>query len=120
MTLPPPSKSNAARSLAPCADRPRDTASAARPKDDAEGVLSALPFTALPEDDAATPPGPRPIAWLTIRTPYRQTPTATSTCACGREVHARGQADVFALVAGHEHHRTVCPLRNAQEGRAAA
>ncbi|MFF1360284.1 hypothetical protein [Streptomyces sp. NPDC058297] len=94
--------------------------SAVRPKGDAEGVLSALPFTVLTEDEASTTPGYGPIAWLTVQTPYRRPSTATSTCACGRNLSARGRADVLALIAAHEYHRTTCPLRTSQEGRNAA
>ncbi|MFG2658969.1 hypothetical protein [Streptomyces sp. NPDC048425] len=96
------------------------TLSAVRPKDDAEGVLSALPFTVLTEDEAGTAPGYGPIAWLTVQTPYRRPPTATSTCSCGRNLNARGRADVLDLIAAHEYHRTACPLRTSQEGRNAA
>ncbi|MGW6361996.1 hypothetical protein ACWFR5_44220 [Streptomyces sp. NPDC055092] len=95
--------------------------SAVRPKDDAEGVLSALPFTVLTEDEASTAPGYGPIAWLTVQTPHRRPPTATSTCACGRNLSARGRADVIDLIAAHDYHRTACPLRTTtQEGRNAA
>ncbi|WP_327656224.1 hypothetical protein [Streptomyces sp. NBC_00483] len=102
------------------ADTSQVTRSALRPKDDAEGVLSALPFTALTEQEASQVPGPRPIAWLIVRTPYRRTPTARSTCTCGRDLSARGHADVLALIDDHTAHRAACPLRNPQEGRAAA
>ncbi|MFF1565860.1 hypothetical protein ACFVY1_20440 [Streptomyces sp. NPDC058293] len=93
---------------------------AVRPKDDAEGVLSALPCTVLTEDEASTTPGYGPIAWLTVQTPFRRPPTATSTCACGRNLSARGRADVLDLIAAHEYHRTACALRTSQEGRNAA
>ncbi|MEV5952080.1 hypothetical protein [Streptomyces sp. NPDC051993] len=93
---------------------------AMRRKDDAEGVLSALPFTDLAEEEASTPPGPRVIACLTIRTPYRKTPSATSTCACGRDLNARGLADVLDLIAGHDYHRSVCLRRAPQDERQAA
>ncbi|MFJ9088733.1 hypothetical protein ACIRL3_40625 [Streptomyces sp. NPDC102384] len=121
MTHPAPTKSpHATPSGAHFADSSQATVSVVRPKGDAEGVLSALPFTALTEQEAREVPGPRPVAWLTIRTPHRQTPTATSTCACGRDLRARGQADVLDLITGHEYHRTVCPLRTNTEGRNAA
>ncbi|MGW6404240.1 hypothetical protein [Streptomyces sp. NPDC055134] len=94
---------------------------AVRPKNDAEGVLSALPFTVLTEDEASTAPGYGPIAWLTVQTPHRRPPTATSTCACGRNLSAHGREDVLDLIAAHEYHRTACPLRTTtQEGRNAA
>ncbi|MGW6138083.1 hypothetical protein [Streptomyces sp. NPDC055140] len=94
--------------------------SVVRRKGDAEGVLSALPFTVLIEDEAGTAPGYGPIAWLTVQTPYRRPPTATSTCVCGRNLSARGRADVLDLIAAHEYHRTACPLRTNTEGRNAA
>ncbi|MFE7155307.1 hypothetical protein [Streptomyces sp. NPDC057636] len=94
---------------------------AVRPKDDAEGVLSVLPCTVLTEDEASTSPGYGPIAWLIVQTPYRRPPTATSACACGRNLSARGRADVLDLIAAHEYHRTACPLRTTtQERRNAA
>ncbi|MET7845389.1 hypothetical protein ABZT45_44070 [Streptomyces sp. NPDC005356] len=93
---------------------------AVRPKDDAAGVLSALPCTVLTEDEASTAPGYGPIAWLTVQTPFRRPPTATSTCACGRNLSARGRADVLDLITAHEYHRAACPLRTSQEGRNAA
>ncbi|WP_328632801.1 hypothetical protein [Streptomyces sp. NBC_00356] len=121
MTHPPSTKSPQTTPPGPhLAHNSQVTRSVVRPKDDAEGVLSALPFTSLTEQEASQVPGPRPIAWLTIRTPHRQTPTATSTCACGRDLSARGQADVLDLITGHEYHRTVCPLRTNTEGRNAA
>ncbi|WP_428953306.1 hypothetical protein [Streptomyces sp. cg35] len=121
MTPPDPSKSHQTTAIgAHVADKAQDTASALRPKGDAEGVLSSLPFTVLAEQEASTSPGYAPVAWLTIRTPFRRPPTATSTCACGRDLSARGQADVLALIAGHEYHRTVCPRLTHTEGRNAA
>jgi hypothetical protein len=64
--------------------------------------------------------GRRPIAWLHIVAPCGTTPTATSRCACGRDRSAIGKARVLALIDDHTAHRTVCPLRHPQEGRAAA
>ncbi|MGB8946992.1 MAG: hypothetical protein WCD21_43175 [Streptomyces sp.] len=121
MSQPPLSKSpQATASAAHIADRSQDTWTVVRLKDDAEGVLSSLPFTVLTAAEADAPPGPRPVAWLHVKTPYRHTPTARSTCACGRDHTARGDADVRDLIDAHDHHRTVCPLRTAQEGRNAA
>ncbi|MGW6263661.1 hypothetical protein ACWF9O_43605, partial [Streptomyces sp. NPDC055085] len=91
-----------------------------RLRDDAEGVLSSLPFTLLTGDEAQTEDGYRPVAWLTIRTPYRRTPTATSSCACGRNLTASGTAEVRDLAEAHDYHRTVCHLHNPQERRHAA
>ncbi|WP_329051636.1 hypothetical protein OG873_19580 [Streptomyces violaceus] len=64
--------------------------------------------------------GRRPIAWLHIVAPRGAVPTATSWCACGRDRSAIGKPRVLALIDDHNAHRTVCPLRNSQEGRAAA
>ncbi|MBT2383014.1 hypothetical protein J7E86_05295 [Streptomyces sp. ISL-11] len=60
------------------------------------------------------------MAWLHIRAPHGATPTATSTCACGRDRSAVGRTKVLALIADHTAHRDTCPLRNPQEGRNAA
>ncbi|RAJ88846.1 MULTISPECIES: hypothetical protein [unclassified Streptomyces] len=97
------------------APQPVDESGVGARKVVAEGVRTARGVDPHGDD------GRRPIAWLTINAPGRgRTPTATSWCACGRDLRARGQADVFALVASHDYHRTACPLRNPQEGRAAA
>jgi hypothetical protein len=121
MSNPPPTKSNHPTPTAPdFAIVGRGTPGGVRPKDDAEGVLSSLPFTVLTGDEAQADDGRRPIAWLTIRTPYRRTPTATSTCACGRNRTAAGDGNVWALIEDHEAHHDRCPLRTSQEGRNAA
>ncbi|AJP03000.1 hypothetical protein TU94_17465 [Streptomyces cyaneogriseus subsp. noncyanogenus] len=60
------------------------------------------------------------MAWLHIVAPGRAVPTATSRCECGRDRSAIGRTRVLALIDDHEHHRTACPLRTTQEGRAAA
>lgn len=84
------------------------------PKGAAEGVRTALGSDPRGDD------GRRPIAWLTINAPGRGAiPTATSWCACGRDRSAVGIRRVLALVTDHDVHRTACPLRNSQEGRAA-
>jgi hypothetical protein len=64
--------------------------------------------------------GRRPIAWLHVVAPRGAVPTATSRCACGRDRSAIGKPRVLALIDDHTAHRTVCPLRHPQEGRAAA
>lgn len=79
-----------------------------------KGVLSAL------RSDPRAPDGRYPVAWLNIRTPYGATPSATSTCLCGRHETAFGNRRVLALIADHTAHRDACPLRNPQEGRAAS
>ncbi|MCT9090456.1 hypothetical protein N4G70_16510 [Streptomyces sp. ASQP_92] len=91
-----------------------------RPKDDAEGVLSVLPFTVLAEQEAS----PAATAWagdvLDVKMPFRHTPAARSTCACGRDRTAHGAQEVRALIEDHAHHRTVCSLRDTSERRTAA
>ncbi len=84
------------------------------PKSAAEGVLSAL--RPNPHQGA----GRRPVAWLRIYAPGRATPTARSWCACGRDRFAAGHKRAAALIEDHAAHRALCPLRNPQEGRAAA
>lgn len=84
------------------------------PKGVAEGVPTAL------RPDPPRGGGRYPVAWLTISTPYRATPIATSTCLCGRDRRASGERHVLALIADHADHRDTCPLRAPQEGRTAA
>ncbi|MEV5874364.1 hypothetical protein AB0L75_09080 [Streptomyces sp. NPDC052101] len=80
----------------------------------AEGVPSSLRPNP-PQGD-----GRYPVAWLRITAPRGAVPTATSTCLCGRDRSAVGHGKVLALLADHEAHRDLCPLRTPQEGRAAA
>jgi hypothetical protein len=75
--------------------------------------------TALGSDPHPTA-GRYPVAWLHITAPRGAMPTATSRCACGRDRSAVGHRRVLALIADHADHRERCPLRNTQEGRAAA
>jgi hypothetical protein len=79
-----------------------------------KGVRTAL------RSDPQQGDGRYPVAWLTIWAPYGATPTATSKCLCGRDRSAVGHRRVLALIADHADHRTACPLRTPQEGRAAA
>ncbi len=80
-----------------------------------EGALSALRPDPHPSNMR------HPVAWLTITAPGRgATPTGTSWCACGRDRSAVGLRKVAALAEAHAAHRTTCPLRAPQEGRAAA
>ena len=121
MTNPPPTKSPpSAPSWAYSADTTQDTTAVVRPKDDAEGVLSALPCTVLTEDEANAATAQRVIGGLEIKMPYRRTPTARSWCECGRDITARGDAEVRALIDGHAYHRTVCHLHHIPERRNAA
>ncbi|MEV7344791.1 hypothetical protein [Streptomyces sp. NPDC093544] len=85
---------------------------------DPKGVAEGVPTAVRPDPQRGD--GRYAVAWLTIRTPYGATPTATSTCLCGWDRSATGHADVWALTAAHEAHRDTCPLRTPQEGRAAA
>lgn len=85
------------------------------PKDAArQGVLSAL------RSDQHQADGRYPIAWLHITAPRAAVPTATSTCACGRDRSAVGRRRVLELIEDHNTHRDTCPLRTPTEGRAAA
>jgi hypothetical protein len=78
-----------------------------------------VPLAVRPDPRPAD--GRRPVAWLRVTAPGRGAiPTATSTCACGRDRSAVGHRKVAALMAEHVDHRAVCPLRTHQEGRAAA
>ncbi|WP_367574057.1 hypothetical protein [Streptomyces griseoaurantiacus] len=77
-----------------------------------KGVRTAV----VPDPDD----GRRPIAWLHITAPGGAMPTATSWCVCGHDRSAVGHRRVLALIAEHNDHRESCPLRNPQEGRAAA
>ncbi|MEV6724668.1 hypothetical protein AB0M94_27465 [Streptomyces xanthochromogenes] len=88
-----------------------------RQKDDAEGVLSVLPFTVLTEQDTSTAATAWAAQALDVKMPFRSTPTARSTCTCGRDRTAQGAQEVRALIDDHAHHRTECPLLHAPERR---
>ncbi|MET7744805.1 hypothetical protein [Streptomyces sp. NPDC005385] len=108
------------KSVTTTPDCPQD---AAQPVDgpavgEPKGVAEGVPIAVRP--DPRPPAGPYPVAWLTIRTPYQMTPSATSTCLCGRSRTAVGKPRVLALIADHQAHRNACPLRTLQEGRTAA
>ncbi|MEV5310531.1 hypothetical protein [Streptomyces sp. NPDC052610] len=79
-----------------------------------KGVPSALRSGPHPGD------GRYFIAFLHISAPRGATPTATSTCLCGRNRSAIGHRKVLALIEDHNTHRDTCPLRTRQEGRTAA
>ncbi|MEU0782817.1 hypothetical protein ABZ341_14690 [Streptomyces sp. NPDC006173] len=96
------------------AAQPVDSPAVGEPKGVAEGVPIAVRPHPHPSD------GRYPVAWLTIRTPYQMTPSATSTCLCGRSRTAVGKPRVLALIADHEAHRDACPFRTPLEGRTAA
>ncbi len=64
--------------------------------------------------------GRYPVAWLHNSAPRGAVPTVTSKCLCGWDRSAIGHARVTALIEAHTAHRDTCPLRNPQEGRAAA
>ncbi|MFD3922517.1 hypothetical protein [Streptomyces sp. NPDC058595] len=85
------------------------------------GVAEGVPTAVLPDQQQGD--GRTPIGWLTIRVPRKGTPTATSWCACGRDLFASGHAKVLALSEDHTAHRDTCPLHTGttiSEGRAAA
>jgi hypothetical protein len=92
-----------------------DAAAVGKPKGAARKGVRTAYCPDLHGDD-----GRRPIAWLHIVAPRGATPTATSWCSCGRDRSAIGKPRVLALIDDHAAHRTVCPLRNSQEGEAAA
>lgn len=109
------------KSITPTPDQPRAAeqaalqASVGEPKGAArKGVRTAL------RSDPHSGDGRYPVAWLHISAPRGATPTATSRCLCGWDRSAIGQRRVLALIADHAAHRTTCPLRTNQEGRAAA
>ncbi|MFD7764199.1 hypothetical protein [Streptomyces microflavus] len=80
-------------------------------------VAEGVPTAVHPEQQ--TGDGRYPIAWLTITAPRGATPTATSICACGRNLFAAGHHKALALIADHTDHKTRCPLRADLEGAAA-
>ncbi|MFE7278082.1 hypothetical protein [Streptomyces sp. NPDC057623] len=83
-----------------------------------KGVAEGVPTAVRPDPRCGD--GRYPVAWLRITAPRGAAPTATSTCLCGRDRSAVGHGKVLALIADHEGHRDLCPLRIPQEGRAAA
>ncbi|MFD7137393.1 hypothetical protein [Streptomyces sp. NPDC059894] len=97
------------------AAQPVDATAVGEPEGAArKGVLSAL------RSDPHRGDGRYPVAWLHIAAPHGATPTATSRCLCGWDHSAVGHGRVLALITAHTAHRDACPLRNPQEGRAAA
>lgn len=109
------------KSVTPTPDNPSTAQPAAartavgEPKGAArQGVPTAL------RSDPRQGDGRYPVAWLHIVAPRGAVPTATSRCACGWDRSAVGHARVLALIDAHVGHRDTCPLRNPQEGRAAA
>lgn len=115
MNTPPPSKSITPTTNPPPAAQLRSVPPAVGvPKGVAEGVPTAV----LPDQQIGD--GRHVTAWLTIRVPRKGTPTASSWCACGRDLFASGHAKVLALSEDHTAHRDACPLRTTSEGRAAA
>lgn len=83
-----------------------------------KGVAEGVPIAVRPHPSRGD--GRFPIAWLHICAPHGTVPTATSRCECGRDRSAVGHGKVLALIDDHAAHRTVCPLRAPQKGRAAA
>ncbi|MFF6977382.1 hypothetical protein ACFZAV_06460 [Streptomyces sp. NPDC008343] len=109
------------KSITPTPPRPR-TAEPASPST-AVGVPTGAArkgVPSAPRPDPQAGDGRYPVAWLRITAPYGATPTARSTCLCGRDQPAFGERRVLELIADHEDHRAHCPLRTPQEGRTAA
>ncbi|MEV8419973.1 hypothetical protein [Streptomyces niveus] len=116
MNTPLPSKSIIPTTSSPPAARLRAVPPAVGA---AKGVAEGVPTAVLPDPQIGD--GRHVTAWLTIRVPRKGTPTATSWCACGRDLFASGHTKVHALVEDHTAHRDACPLRaTTSEGRAAA
>lgn len=83
------------------------------------GIAEGVPTAVRPDPQQGD--GRHVTGWLTIRVPRNGTPTASSWCACDRDLFASGHSKVLALVEDHEAHRDICPLRTTtSEGRAAA
>jgi hypothetical protein len=116
MSIPPHPhlKSTATAHHGPTAEPTRSPAAGSAPKGVAEGVLSTL------RPDPPAGDGRTPVAWLHIVAPKGAIPTATSTCACGRDRSAVGHGKVLALIEDHQAHRDRCALRNQTERRTAA
>ncbi|MFE5662822.1 hypothetical protein ACFQ7W_02660 [Streptomyces niveus] len=118
MNTPAPSKSVTSTTSSPPAARLRSV----RPAVGAPmGVAEGVPTAVLPDQQIGD--GRHVTGWLTIRVPRKGTPTATSWCACGRDLFTSGHSKVLALTEDHTAHRDACPLRTsdiASEGRAAA
>ncbi|WP_405811531.1 hypothetical protein OG524_21640 [Streptomyces sp. NBC_01520] len=81
-----------------------------------KGVAEGVPTAVRPDQQAGD--GRYPVAWLTISAPRGAVPTATSVCACGRNLFAAGHRKALALVEDHTRHRDLCSLRTHQEGAA--
>ncbi|MFC9748855.1 hypothetical protein [Streptomyces niveus] len=85
------------------------------------GVAEGVPTAVLPDQQIGD--GRHVTGGLTIRVPRKGTPTASSWCACGRDLFVSGFVKVLALSEDHTAHRDTCPLRTSDtdsEGRAAA
>ncbi|MFD5114859.1 hypothetical protein ACFWNG_21490 [Streptomyces sp. NPDC058391] len=97
----------------PAEQAPTPSGSSA-PKVVAEGVPSAV------RPDPRTDSGLHVVARLRITAPRGATPTAASSCMCGRDLFASGHHQVLALIESHAAHRTTCQLHTPQEERNAA
>ncbi|MFC8431648.1 hypothetical protein [Streptomyces sp. NPDC057253] len=116
-----PGRRPAGKSLTPAPDGPH-AADQAEPRpavSEPTGAARKGVRTAL-RPDPQTGDGRYPVAWLRISAPRGATPTATSTCLCGRDRSAVGKRQVLALITDHEDHRANCPFRASPEGRTAA
>ncbi|MFE4607878.1 hypothetical protein ACFRK5_05905 [Streptomyces niveus] len=118
MNTPPPSKSTTPTTSSPPAAGLRSVPPAVGAP---MGVAEGVPTAVLPDPQVGD--GRHVTGWLTIRVPRKGTPTASSWCACGRDLFVSGFVKVLALSEDHTAHRDACPLRTsdtASEGRAAA
>ncbi|MEU6079040.1 hypothetical protein [Streptomyces sp. NPDC047108] len=108
-----------------------DTTVVGEPKDAARKGVQTSPNPRTGGAGNPTPdrPGIRIYATPVYRHPhdgarwskrYGDTPSAAYACPCGHAGTAIGADRVAALLADYERHRDTCPLRNHQEGRAAA
>ncbi|MFJ9378612.1 hypothetical protein [Streptomyces sp. NPDC101455] len=118
MTTPRPRPAGKGTTTAPRGAHPAELAPPQADLGEPKGVAEGVPTAVRP--NSQTGDGRYPIAWLTICTPRGTTPTARSTCLCGRDRRAFGASKVLALITEHAGHRDACPLRTPREGRTAA
>ncbi|MFJ5302163.1 hypothetical protein [Streptomyces sp. NPDC088350] len=118
MTTPRPRPAGKGTTTTPTGPRPAELTPPQADLGAPQGVAEGVPTAVRPDPPRGD--GRYPIAWLHINAPRGATPTARSTCLCGRDRSAVGHARVHALIADHTAHRDTCPLRTPQEGRAAA
>ncbi|WP_329350507.1 hypothetical protein OG226_29225 [Streptomyces sp. NBC_01261] len=118
MTTPRPRPAGKGITTTPTGPRLAELSSPQADLGESKGVAAGVPTAVRPDPQQSD--GRYLIAWLTICTPRGATPTARSTCLCGRDRRAFGARKVLALITDHADHRDACPLRAPQEGRTAA